>query len=221
MIHMDTAYDMIASGGVMAGMRGNFPPDTAVRVCEVLLKAGINVFEFTYNSVQPVEAMVAVKHEFGDQACVGMGTVLSVAVAERVVGEGADFIVAPCFQPDVVRTVHAAGVLMGPGTLTPSEIVAAWDMDVRLIKLFPIGTLGVEHFKQLRGPLNHIHFMCNGGMTDANAGDFIKAGAVACGMGGWLTGDGSLALETIHQRALRLRDIVSAARAGSALPLRA
>jgi 2-dehydro-3-deoxyphosphogluconate aldolase/(4S)-4-hydroxy-2-oxoglutarate aldolase len=212
MMEISSAYNKIEHCGIMAALRGAFPPEVALPVCEMLFTGGITVFEFTYNSERPVEAMVAVKQAFGDQVCVGMGTVLNVATAERVIGEGADFVVSPAFQPAVVEVVNKAGVLMGPGCLTPSEIVAAWEMDVRLIKLFPIGTFGVEHFKQIRGPLNHIDFMCNGGTSDSNVGDFIRAGAVACGLGAWLTGDGSMSLELISQRAHRLREIVDAAR---------
>jgi 2-dehydro-3-deoxyphosphogluconate aldolase/(4S)-4-hydroxy-2-oxoglutarate aldolase len=210
-----TAYDHIERCGIMAALRGSFPPDKALPVCEMLFTGGITVFEFTYNSERAVEAMVAVKNAYGDQACVGMGTVLDVATAERVIAEGADFVVSPGFQPEVVRVVNEAGILMAPGCLTPTEILAAWAMDVRLIKLFPIGALGVDHFRQLRGPLNHIKFMCNGGTNDTNVGDFIAAGAVACGLGSWLTGDGAMPLETISQRAHQLRHIVDHARAGT------
>ncbi len=213
MLSVDAAYLSIEQSGIMAGMRGNFPPETALKVCETLMEAGINVFEFTYNSVQPIEAMTAVKQAFGDDACVGMGTVLNTDTARRVLDAGTDFIVSPAFQPDIVTIVQNAGVLMGPGVLTPTEIVTAWNMGVKLVKLFPIGTLGVDHFKQIRGPLDHIKYMCNGGTHDGNVGDFIRAGATACGLGSWLTGDGSMPLETIQLRATRLRAEVEDARA--------
>jgi 2-dehydro-3-deoxyphosphogluconate aldolase/(4S)-4-hydroxy-2-oxoglutarate aldolase len=213
MFTSDAAYLSIEHSGIMAGMRGNFPPEIALRVCETLMETGINVFEFTYNSVQPIEAMTAVKRTFGDDTCVGMGTVLNTDTAHRVLDAGTDFIVSPAFQPDVVTVVQNAGVLMGPGVLTPTEIVAAWNMGVKLVKLFPIGTLGVEHFKQIRGPLDHVKYMCNGGTHDGNVGDFIRAGAIACGLGSWLTGDGSMPVETLRLRARRLRAEVEDARA--------
>jgi 2-dehydro-3-deoxyphosphogluconate aldolase/(4S)-4-hydroxy-2-oxoglutarate aldolase len=221
MMQAEVAFDHIQQCGIMAGMRGNFPPENALPVCEALLAAGIRVFEFTYNSIQPVEAMVAVKAEFGDAVCVGMGTVLSTTVARRVIDEGADFVVSPAFQPDVVQTVLDAGLLVAPGVFTPSEIVAAWNMDVKLVKLYPIGTVGIDHFKQLRGPLDQVNFLCNGGMNHTNVGDFIKAGAIACGLGSWLTGDGTASLDTIRKRARLLRDIVDAARENRPLPQRA
>jgi 2-dehydro-3-deoxyphosphogluconate aldolase/(4S)-4-hydroxy-2-oxoglutarate aldolase len=218
---MDTAYTHVERSGIMAGMRGAFSPEVALPLCEMLLKEGIHVFEFTYNSQQPIQAMMAVKRALGDDACVGMGTVLDTPSAQRVLDSGADFIVSPAFQPEIVRLVQQHSILMAPGCLTPTEIVAAWDMGVKLVKLFPIGTLGVDHFRQIRGPLDHVNFMCNGGTNDTNVGEFIKAGAIACGLGSWLTGDGTMPLEIIRDRARRLRSMVDNARSGLRTQLRA
>jgi 2-dehydro-3-deoxyphosphogluconate aldolase/(4S)-4-hydroxy-2-oxoglutarate aldolase len=219
---IQAAYNMIATGGLMAGMRGNFPPATALDVTRVLIERGrINVFEFTMNSVQAIEAMQATKREYGDDALVGMGTVLDDETAKRVIDAGADFVVAPSFNRAVVERVHAAGLLMIPGVITPTEAVDAWAMGAKLLKIFPIGNLGVDYFKSLRAPLDHINFMANGGMHERNAGEFIKAGAVACGMAAWLTGDGSMPLATIGERAQLLRSVVDAARSGQPVPMRA
>jgi 2-dehydro-3-deoxyphosphogluconate aldolase/(4S)-4-hydroxy-2-oxoglutarate aldolase len=211
-LDLDTAYGFIEHDGLIAGMRGDFPPEIALPVTEVLLESGIRVFEFTMNSTQPIAAMQAVKHAYGDSACVGMGTVLETQAARRALDAGADFIVSPAFNPDVVRLAQSAGVLVAPGVQTPTECVNAWALGVRLLKLFSIGTLGVEHFKAIRGPLDHMNFLCNGGMTLDNAPAFIRAGAVACGMAGWLTGDGHLPLETIRSRAQALRQAVDGVR---------
>ncbi|MBE2266932.1 MAG: bifunctional 4-hydroxy-2-oxoglutarate aldolase/2-dehydro-3-deoxy-phosphogluconate aldolase [Anaerolinea sp.] len=210
-----TAYDHIIRGALMAGMRGHFPPATAIEVAHVLLENGrINVFEMTMNSVDALEAMQAVKQVYGDSAVVGMGTVLDVEMARRALDAGADFVVAPSFNRAVCDLVHAAGVLMIPGVITPTEAVDAWATGAKLIKIFPIGNLGVDYFKTVRGPLDHIKFMCNGGMNEVNAAEFLKAGAVACGMANWLTGDGHMALDLIARRARVLRDNVDAARSG-------
>ena len=166
------------------------------------------------NSELPIEAMQAVKTAYGDRAIVGMGTVLSVDEAKQVIDAGADFIVSPAFQPKVVQTVMDAGVFMAPGVTTPSEAVAAWEMGVPLLKLFPIGALGIEYFKAIYGPLNHMNFMCNGAMNAENARAFIQAGAVAVGMGGWLTGTGSTPPEAIRSRASMLKNAIHRAKTG-------
>lgn len=218
-MNAQTAFDSIARSGLMAAMRGHFPPPVALDVAHSLFDSGIGVFEFTMNSVQPLEAMQAAKREFGDSACVGMGTVLDAETARRALDAGADFIVAPSFNRDVVNITHQAGVLAVPGVITPTEAVDAWAAGARLIKIFPIGALGLDYFKAIRGPLDQIAFCCNGSMDETNVGAFIKAGAVACGMAGWLTGDGALPLETIAQRARLIREVVDSARSGQPLKM--
>jgi 2-dehydro-3-deoxyphosphogluconate aldolase/(4S)-4-hydroxy-2-oxoglutarate aldolase len=209
---IDKANQMILDGVVIAGMRGAFHPETALKVCETMVEEEINAFEFTMNSQQPIEAMQAVKARFGDAACVGMGTVLDVETAKRVIDAGADFIVSPAFQPEVVEFVVSQGVFIAPGVITPSEAVAAWNMGVKMLKLFPIGSLGLDYFKAIVGPLDHMKFMCNGGMNDNNAGELIKAGAVAVGMASWLTGDGTWTDSRLRSRARVLVNAVAVAR---------
>lgn len=202
----------------MAGMRGDFPPDTALRVTEVLMHAGFNAFELTMTSPQPIAAMQAVKRAYGDDAAVGMGTVLDVETARRVLDAGADFVVSPAFQPDVVQTVLDAGRFIAPGVITPSECVAAWEMGVQLLKLFPIGGIGVDYFKAIKGPLGHMRFQANGAINAENAHEFITAGAVSVGIVGWLTGDGHTDFDTIRRRASTLKNAVHMARTGHPMP---
>ena len=211
-MHSTDALNRIKSTGIVACMRGAFPPDVALRVSEVLMHEGVTVFEMLMNSEQPIAAMQALKAEYGDDACVGMGTVLDVDSAHAVLDAGADFVVSPAFQPDVVSTVMERGVLVGPGVATPSEAVAAWDMGVELIKLFPIGALGIDYFAAMFGPLNHMTFMCNGAMNDQNAREFVQAGAAACGMGGWLVGDGTWSKSQLRSRARILVNAVQSVR---------
>jgi 2-dehydro-3-deoxyphosphogluconate aldolase/(4S)-4-hydroxy-2-oxoglutarate aldolase len=206
----DDVCNLIEHEIVVAGTRGMFPPDIALKVCGTLLEEGIKIFEFTLNSIEPIEAMQAVKKEFGDDVCVGMGTVLSVADAERSLDAGAEFIVSPAYQPNVVKYVMKQEILMAPGVTTPSEAVSAWNMGVKLLKLFPIGALGIDYFKAMFGPLDHMKFMCNGGMNADNARDFVQAGAVSVGMAGWLSGDGTWPESRLRSRArVLLNSVVS------------
>ena len=198
---------------MIAGMRGAFPPATAMTIVEVMLQAGFNVFEFTMNSEQPIAAMQAVKTEFGNEICAGMGTVLNQDHAQQVLDAGADFVVSPAFQPHIVQFYLDHDVLVAPGVITPSEAVNAWDMGVQLLKVFPIGNLGVPYFKSLFGPLNHMRYMCNGGVNDENAYGFLQAGASCIGMSSWLTGDGSWTTAKLRSRAHILRSVVDRIRA--------
>lgn len=207
-----TVYEWIERRKVIAVMRGAFSLDVARQVTRVLREEGITTFEFTANSTQPIETMQAIKHELGADACVGMGTVLDVGMAHRAVEAGADFVVSPVFQPEVVRVVQEAGVFMAPGVITPTEAVQAWAMGVPLLKIFPIGALGIDYFKTMFAPLDHLKFMCNGAIHAENARDFLKAGAIAVGVGNWLTGDGTTSLDIIRKRAQILRGVVDEAK---------
>lgn len=209
---VEQIYSIIEETGIVAVMRGRFGPDVAVPLVGTLLEEDIQAFEFTMNSDQPIEAMRAVKKEYGEDAIVGMGTVLDLDSARRVLDAGADFVVSPVFQPEIVELVRDAGIFMAPGVTTPTEAIQAWSMNVPMLKLFPIGALGTEYFKALFGPLDHMKFMCNGAMNDQNAQAFVAAGAVAVGMGGWLTGDGTWPDSRLRSRARLLQNAIRTAR---------
>lgn len=209
--HADILH-RIEKEALVVGMRGAFPPDTALQLVETMLEAGFTSFEFTLNSEQPLEAMQAVKRQFGDDILAGMGTVLSVDDAGRTIDAGADFIVSPAFQPAIVEYVMGQGVFIAPGVMTPSECVTAWEMGVPLLKIFPIGSLGVDYFKAIYAPLNHMKFMCNGGVNADNTPAFLDAGAIAIGMGGWLTGDGTWTPSKWRSRAQVLKNAIAQAR---------
>jgi len=210
----EAVLQRIKRESLVAALRGAFPPVTALRTAEALIGAGITTIELTMNSAQPLEAMQAVKRAFGDDAAVGMGTVLNAATAAQAIEAGADFIVSPAFDPGMLAAGRTAGVLAIPGVLTPSEAVAAHAAGAPLLKVFPVGPLGVDYFKALRAPLDHIPMLANGGTTDANVGAFIRAGAVGCGMANWLSGDGTWPPDEIARRARLLVDIAAAARRG-------
>jgi 2-dehydro-3-deoxyphosphogluconate aldolase/(4S)-4-hydroxy-2-oxoglutarate aldolase len=212
MMTPEAAYKMMVEDAIVAGVRGNFPPSVMLPLAEVMVEEGIRSFELTMNSVEPIAAMQAVKKVYGDDACVGMGTVLTVEMAKQVIDAGADFIVSPSFQPEVVEYVVKQGVFIAPGVLTPTEIVTAWSMGVKMLKLFPAGAMGLDYFKAIFNPLNHVKFMCNGGMNEKNTQEMIHAGAVAVGMASWLTGDGSWTESRLRSRARLLKNAVGLAR---------
>jgi len=141
-----------------------------------------------------------------------MGTVLDSETATQVIDAGAEFIVSPAFGPDVVQTALDADILIAPGVITPTECVNAWGMGVKLLKIFPIGPLGLSYFKSIRGPLDHMSFLANGGINGDNTRDYIAAGAMCCGLSSWLTGDGTWPLDKIRERAKTLIAAVEAGR---------
>lgn len=215
MTNTDTVSARLESSGLMAGMRGDFPPKVALAVVETILSEGISVFEFTLNSTEALEAMQRVKREYGDAAACGMGTMLTTVDATRVLDAGADFIVSPAFTPSIVQMTLDRDIFIAPGVATATECVDAWAMGVPMLKIFPIGALGMDYFKSLRGPLDHMKFMANGGINAETTRDFMAAGATCVGASSWLTGKGDWPADKIRDRARQLVAAVEAGRSGT------
>jgi 2-dehydro-3-deoxyphosphogluconate aldolase/(4S)-4-hydroxy-2-oxoglutarate aldolase len=109
--------------------------------------------------------------------------VLDADTAHRVIDAGARFIVAPTLDPDTIRACHAGDVPAMPGCFSPTEILRAWQLGADIVKVFPATSLGPGYIKDVRAPLPDIKLMPTGGVTPENAGEWIKAGAVAVGIG--------------------------------------
>jgi 2-dehydro-3-deoxyphosphogluconate aldolase/(4S)-4-hydroxy-2-oxoglutarate aldolase len=135
------------------------------------------------------------------------------------VGAGARYVVSPVFRPAVIEASHAAGAAAMPGCFSPTEILAAWDAGADVVKVFPATALGPGYFKDVRGPLPHVKLMPTGGVSLENAGDWIRAGAVAVGVGTALV-DGKLVAAgdyaAITERARQFVERIARARETSA-----
>lgn len=118
---------------------------------------------------------------------VGAGTVLSQQEAESAIDAGATFLVSPLLDEAVVSWAAGAGAPIAAGAMTPTEISRAWQAGAAAVKIFPASVVGPQLIRELRGPLGHIPLMPTGGIDSANAPRFLEAGAVAVGIGGWLT----------------------------------
>lgn len=163
------------------------------RIGEALVAGGVHVIELTLNepeatALRSIAELARVAGELG--ALVGAGTVLSVAAAQRAVDAGARFIVSPHTDRELIDWCAARRVPAFPGALSPTEILAAWTAGASAVKLFPAVTVGTGYIRQLAGPLPSIPLVPTGGVSAETAGDWIKAGGVAVGIGSWLIGDG-------------------------------
>ncbi|HEX7057004.1 MAG TPA: bifunctional 4-hydroxy-2-oxoglutarate aldolase/2-dehydro-3-deoxy-phosphogluconate aldolase, partial [Bacilli bacterium] len=115
---------------------------------------------------------------------IGAGTVLDIEMARQAVAAGAEFLISPNLDEEVIRYGLDHGLDVWPGVMTPTEIVRAWKAGASAVKVFPSGTLGANYIKDIRGPLNHIPLIATGGVNLQNIADYFKAGAVAVGLGG-------------------------------------
>lgn len=185
---------------MVAVMRG-LETDHAIDVADAALAGGVSVFEVTMDSPRAnrtIAALVECGH------AVGAGTVLSVADAQEAIESGARFIVSPHTDEDVLAwAVHRNHPIV-PGGYTPSEIANAWRLGAAAVKLFPASIGGPGLVRAILGPFGEVPLMATGGIDGSNVGAFLSAGAVACGVGGWLVGAKDLA--TVKERAEILMD---------------
>jgi 2-dehydro-3-deoxyphosphogluconate aldolase/(4S)-4-hydroxy-2-oxoglutarate aldolase len=152
-------------------------------VADALTDGGVRAIEVTMTVPGAVSHIEELTASLPSQVIVGAGTVLDAETARQVILAGAKFVVGPVFRPAVIEMCHRHDVPVMPGCFTPTEILTAWEAGADVIKVFPATALGPGFFKDIHGPLPQVRLMPTGGVTRENAGDWIKAGAVAIGVG--------------------------------------
>ena len=210
-MHHDAIIQLIEESGIVAIVRRATPFDIAP-LARGLSGGGVRVLEITLNSHSALEAIGAARELALPDLVVGAGTVRTAVDAQLALDAGAEFLVAPNFDGAAVRVALGAGVPMLPGIATPSEAVAAWEAGCRLLKFFPAAALGANYLKLMRDPLPDIRFMATGGIDTGNLGDFIRAGAVAIGLGTSLVGKADEPETAVADRAARYVRAIAEAR---------
>jgi 2-dehydro-3-deoxyphosphogluconate aldolase/(4S)-4-hydroxy-2-oxoglutarate aldolase len=153
------------------------------KAAAALRKGGIMALEVTMTVPGAVEIIRSMARDKEPGVLIGAGTVLDAGTASDVIAAGADFVVSPITDGDMITACREAEVLVVPGAFTPTEIVAAWRAGADIVKVFPATSLGPKFFSDLRGPLPHIRLMPTGGVTLENAREFLDAGACCVGIG--------------------------------------
>lgn len=182
----------IRDGAVVAVAR-HLTADTVRDVSDGLLRGGVRALEITLNEPDDLALdtlNAAARHAEGTSLEIGAGTVLTIGAAERAMEAGANFLVSPHTDPELVEWAAGLGLPCFPGAFTPTEILAAWRAGAAAVKLFPASVAGPAFIREFRGPFPHVPLLPTGGVTAETAPDFIRAGAIAVGLGSWLIGDG-------------------------------
>ncbi len=180
--------EQIRDGRVIAIGRG-LDPTTVLAVGEALLAGGVRAFEVTLNSPGAFEAIALLaKHFPAKDLLIGAGTVLSLEAAASAAAAGGRFLVMPHTDLEIIAWAAERGIPTFPGAFTPTEIVAAWRAGASAVKLFPASAVGPAFVKELRGPFPEIPLIPTGGVTLESTPAYIDAGAMAIGVGSWLTG---------------------------------
>jgi 2-dehydro-3-deoxyphosphogluconate aldolase/(4S)-4-hydroxy-2-oxoglutarate aldolase len=169
---------------IMAMIRGLHPTTTDLTV-DALVEGGIRFVEVTTNTEGAYPLVSRLRKEYGDTLYVGMGTVLDVSMAKQAIDAGAQFIVSPNLDIEVIEYGIRHQIDVYPGVMTPTEIVNASKAGAKAVKVFPMGSLGgPSYLKEIRAPLNHISMIASGSVGIHNLREIIAAGAFAVGMGG-------------------------------------
>ncbi len=159
----------------------------ALRIVEALVDGGIRTLEITMTVPDAMGAIGRVADRFGASVLLGAGTITSRALAEAAIDAGAEFLVTPCVVPEVIAVAKERGVAVLPGAITPTEVFTAWSLGGDIVKIFPASNVGgASYLKALKGPFPQIPLCPTGGVNLQTIGDFVRAGAVAVGVGGEL-----------------------------------
>lgn len=206
--------DLIAAGAI-AVVR--LPEGTnALRAVEAILAGGVRAIELTMTTPGALGTLAELRHAFGDDVLAGMGSLLDAEGTRRAIDAGARYVVSPVFRPAVIEEAHRLGVAAMPAGFTPTEILAAHEAGADIVKVTPAEVLGPAFIKGVLAPIPFLRLMPTGGVTPDNVGEWLRAGAVAVGVGSALVDPKLVAagdFAALTERARRMVAGVAAARA--------
>jgi len=159
---------------------------------DALIRGGLDVFEVTLTTPGALEVISEARKKYGDKALVGVGTVIDKTGAEKGLAAGAQFVVSPSLDKEVIDVCASQGGVSCPGTFTATEIVQAWKWGADLIKVFPISQVGPGYIKAILGPLPQARLVPTGGIDATTIGGYLSAGAYAVGVGGGLISNAAI-----------------------------
>lgn len=215
MMQKQRILESLRDTGVVAVIRADKAEDL-VEVGRALRQGGVKFIEITMTvpgAIGVIERATAALQD--KDVYIGAGTVLDAETARLAILAGASFVVSPAFRPRVIELCQRYSVAVMPGAMTPTEVLSAWEAGADVVKIFPAGVGGPQFFKDIKGPFPHIEIMPTGAVNRETAPAFIKAGAIAVGVGGELVGNALIAAKDfnrITKNAADMIGIVQAAR---------
>jgi 2-dehydro-3-deoxyphosphogluconate aldolase/(4S)-4-hydroxy-2-oxoglutarate aldolase len=210
----DQQLRRILDGGIVAVVRA---PDNRrlVEVCQALCEGGVPVVEITMTVPDAIDVIRHVRHELGERVLLGAGTILDPESGRAAMLAGAEFLVAPTVNLEVIRLCRRYDKVVMPGAFTPTEVLSAWEAGADIVKVFPAEVVGPAYFKALCGPLPQVRLMPTGGVDLNTAGEFLRAGACCLGIGSQLVEPKAVAsgdFDRLRTLARQYADIVRQAR---------
>ena len=178
----DKNLQTITDCGVVAIVRVSSARE-AVDVCMAIARGGVTPIEVTMTVPGAIDAIKEFKSAVKEEVLIGAGTVLDPETARACILAGADFIVSPTLNLEVIKVCRRYSKIIIPGTFTPTEILTAWEAGADIVKVFPASVGGPGYLKDILGPLPQVKLVPTGGVNLETTPEFIKAGAVAVAAG--------------------------------------
>jgi len=154
-----------------------------LKVAEAIHKGGIDAIEITMTTPNALKVIEILSKKMSDIIQVGVGSVLNAETARLAINAGAEFVVSPVYKTEIVTLTHQYNKAVIPGAFTPTEILTAHEAGADFVKVFPADILGMDFIRAIKAPIPNLKLIPTGGVNLDNAGDWIKAGACAVGIG--------------------------------------
>jgi len=179
----ETTQETIERVGLIPVLRAKNAAQ-AHAIVKAMIAGGVTVVEVTMTVPGAIEVLRGLKREYGSDLLLGSGTVTTAAQAEATIEAGAEFVVSPSFHAAVVAKTRELGKVSIPGSLTPTEVITAFDAGADYVKIFPCSAMGgASYLKSLLAPFPQLKLIPTGGVTLQTAESFLRAGARALGVG--------------------------------------
>jgi 2-dehydro-3-deoxyphosphogluconate aldolase/(4S)-4-hydroxy-2-oxoglutarate aldolase len=191
--------------GILRGVQADF----FGQLMDAAFEAGLQALEVTYNTPRAQKMITAQVPRVPQGRRLGMGTIRNLEEAKRAVDAGAMFLVTPNTDSAVIAFANRRNIPIVAGAFTPTEVYRAWSEGADMIKVFPCGHPGPDYIRALLGPFDQIPLVAVGGVTRENAGDYLKAGAKAVGVGSALFGSAAIASQKPRDIAANVKDFIT------------
>lgn len=152
-------------------------------ILQIYVAAGLTTIEITMNTKSAEDMIHYVSEEYSGQLNIGAGTVCNEKDLDKALSSGAQFIVTPIVNEDVILECVKNKIPIFPGALTPTEIYRAWELGATMVKVFPATYFGASYIKEIKAPLDRIKLLPTGGIDRENMDAFMRAGADGLGIG--------------------------------------
>lgn len=187
--------------------------ETAITAAKAICQGGIPIVEITMSVPDAVQVIAELTLSLSRNVMIGAGTVMDAETVKACANAGAQFIVSPGFDPDIVKQAKAENVVMMVGALTPTEIITAWRAGSDFVRIFPCSNVGgPSYIRALKAVLPQIPMIPTGGVNLSSVGPYLQAGASAVGAGSDLISAGDLAAQDFEGIASSARRFAAAVR---------